>query len=69
MVKRVRLSFVPGLEVEFVDRDKAIQQVVEWGEKSTWHPIVVLVLRAVVRLLGLSRQRKFLRRWASMLFT
>jgi len=41
MVKRVRLSFVPGLEVEFVDRDKAIRQVVEWGEKSTWHPIVV----------------------------
>jgi len=28
-MKRVRLSFVPGLEVEFVDRDKAIQQVVE----------------------------------------
>jgi len=41
MVKRVRLSFVPGLEVEFVDRDKAIQQVVEWSERGTRFPIVV----------------------------
>jgi hypothetical protein len=29
MVKRVRLSFVPGLEVEFVDRVRGIEQVVE----------------------------------------
>jgi ABC-type cobalamin/Fe3+-siderophores transport system ATPase subunit len=41
MVKRVRLSFVPGLEVEFVDRDKAIQQVVDWGRRGTRLPIVV----------------------------
>jgi GTPase SAR1 family protein len=41
MVKRVRLSFVPGLEVEFVDRDRAIQQVIEWSERSTRFPIVV----------------------------
>ena len=41
MVKRIRLSFVPGLEVEFVDRDRAIQQVIEWSERSTRFPIVV----------------------------
>uniref|UniRef100_A0A7J2U0T4 AAA family ATPase n=1 Tax=Ignisphaera aggregans TaxID=334771 RepID=A0A7J2U0T4_9CREN len=41
MVKRVRLSFAPGLEVEFVDRDKAIQQVIEWSERGTRFPIVV----------------------------
>jgi len=41
MFKRVKLSFVPGFEVEFSDRDRAVQQVVEWGEKSTWHPVVV----------------------------
>jgi predicted AAA+ superfamily ATPase len=69
MVKRVRLSFVPGLEVEFIDRDKAIQQVVEWGEKSTWHPIVVFGPEGCGKLLGLNRQLRFLRRWASMLFT
>jgi len=34
MVKRVRLSFAPGLEVEFVDRDRAIQQVIEWSERA-----------------------------------
>jgi energy-coupling factor transporter ATP-binding protein EcfA2 len=41
MVSRVKLSFVPGLEVEFVDRVRGIEQVLEWSEKSTWHPIVV----------------------------
>jgi GTPase SAR1 family protein len=41
MVKRVRLSFVPGLEIEFVDRVRGIEQVVEWGEKSARLPIVV----------------------------
>jgi ABC-type branched-subunit amino acid transport system ATPase component len=41
MVKRVKLSFVPGLEVEFVDRNSGIQQILEWSEKSTWHPVVV----------------------------
>jgi GTPase SAR1 family protein len=40
MVKRVKLSFA-GLEVEFVDRDRAIQQVLEWSERGTWFPIVV----------------------------
>ena len=41
VVKRVKLSFAPGLEVEFVDRDRAIQQVIEWSERSTRFPIVV----------------------------
>jgi hypothetical protein len=40
MVKRVKLSFA-GLEVEFADRDRAIQQVLEWSERGTWFPIVV----------------------------
>jgi len=26
-VERVKLSFLPGLEVELVDRDKAVRQV------------------------------------------
>jgi GTPase SAR1 family protein len=40
MVRRVKLSFA-GLEVEFVDRDRAIQQVIEWSERGMWFPIVV----------------------------
>jgi GTPase SAR1 family protein len=40
MVRRIKLSFA-GLEVEFVDRDRAIQQVLEWGERGMWFPIVV----------------------------
>jgi predicted AAA+ superfamily ATPase len=40
-IERVKLSFVPGLEVEFSDRNKAIRQVIEWSEKSTPYPVVV----------------------------
>ena len=40
-ITRVKLPFVPGLEVEFTDRDRAIRQVIEWGEKSTAYPVVV----------------------------
>jgi GTPase SAR1 family protein len=40
MVRRVKLSFA-DLEVEFVDRDRGIQQVLEWSERGTWFPVVV----------------------------
>jgi GTPase SAR1 family protein len=40
MVKRIKLSFA-GLEVEFVDRVRGIEQVLEWSERGTWFPIVV----------------------------
>jgi hypothetical protein len=33
-IERVKLSFVPGLEVEFTDRDRAIERVLEWSEKT-----------------------------------
>jgi energy-coupling factor transporter ATP-binding protein EcfA2 len=39
-MRRVRLPFA-GLEVEFADRDRALQQVQEWAEKGTWQPVVV----------------------------
>ena len=38
---RVKLFFAPGLEIGFVDRERALKQVFEWGEKGTWHPVVV----------------------------
>jgi hypothetical protein len=40
-VKRIRLSFVPGLEIEFTDRDKAIKQVIEFSQRGTRTPVVV----------------------------
>ena len=39
-MKRLKLRFA-GLEVEFADRDRALQQVLEWAEKGTWQPVVV----------------------------
>jgi hypothetical protein len=44
-VRRVRLSFLPGLQVDFADRDVAIRQVVEWSERSTRYPVVIFVVR------------------------
>ena len=41
LVKRIKLSFAPSLELEFIDRDRAIKQVYELGEKGTRFPIVV----------------------------
>jgi len=40
-VKRVKLSFARGLEVEFTDRERALKQVKELAEKGTRFPIVV----------------------------
>ena len=40
-MNRVKLLFIPGLEVEFVNRDRGIKQIIEWSVKSTRFPIVV----------------------------
>lgn len=40
-MKRVRLEFVRGLEVEFTDREQGIQQVLELAGRGTRLPIVV----------------------------
>jgi len=40
-MKRVKLPFAPGFEVEFADRDRALAQVLEWAERGTRFPIVV----------------------------
>jgi hypothetical protein len=34
-VKRIKVEIAPSVETEFVDRDRALAQVVEWAEKST----------------------------------
>ena len=40
-MKRVRLPFAKGLEVEFCDRVRGIKQVYEFAERGTAYPIVV----------------------------
>jgi len=40
-VRKIRLEIAPGVKAEFVDRDRALAQVVEWAEKSTRWPIVI----------------------------
>jgi hypothetical protein len=40
-VERIRLEFAPGVETEFVDRDRALAQVAEWAERGTWAPFVI----------------------------
>jgi Archaeal ATPase. len=40
-VKRIKLKLAPGVETEFVDRDRALAQVEEWAEKSTRWPVVI----------------------------
>jgi len=60
-VKRIKLKFAPGVETEFVDRDRALGQIAEWAEKSTRFPVVVFgpegcgksaLLRQVAEALG-----------------
>ena len=40
-MKRIKLEIAPGVETEFVDRDRALAQVAEWAEKSTRWPVVI----------------------------
>ena len=40
-MKRIVLRFAKGLEVEFVDRDKAVEQIHRIGERSTRFLVVV----------------------------
>ena len=39
-MKRVKLRFA-GLEVEFADRDRGVQQVLEWADRGSRFPVVV----------------------------
>ena len=40
-MKRIALKLAPGVETEFVDRDRALGQIAGWAEKSTRFPVVV----------------------------
>ena len=40
-VKRIKLEFALGVETEFVDRDRALAQLVEWAERGTRFPVVI----------------------------
>jgi predicted AAA+ superfamily ATPase len=40
-VKRIRVEIAPCVETEFVDRDRALAQLVEWAERGTRFPVVI----------------------------
>jgi hypothetical protein len=40
-VKRIAVEIAPGVETEFVDRDRALAQVVEWAQRGTRFPVVI----------------------------
>ncbi|MFP3250351.1 MAG: ATP-binding protein [Thermoproteus sp.] len=40
-MKRIAVEIAPGVETEFVDRDRALAQLEEWAEKSTRFPVVI----------------------------
>jgi hypothetical protein len=40
-VRRIRLNLLPGLEVEFADRDGALRRVEDWAREGTRWPIVI----------------------------
>jgi len=41
VLKKIKLPFASGLEVEFSDRVKGVEQIFEWADTGTWRPIVV----------------------------
>jgi predicted AAA+ superfamily ATPase len=40
-VKRIRVEIAPGVETQFVDRDRALAQIAEWAERGTRFPVVI----------------------------
>jgi energy-coupling factor transporter ATP-binding protein EcfA2 len=40
-MRRVKIPFAPGLEVEFTDRERGVGQVLEWAERGVRLPVVV----------------------------
>jgi len=51
-LQRVKLSFAKGLEIEFIDRERAIKQVYEMARKVLDTRLLSMVLRVVVKLHG-----------------
>lgn len=40
-MKRIKVEIAPGVETEFVDRDRALARVAEWAERGTRFPVVI----------------------------
>jgi len=68
-VRRIKLELAPGVETEFVDRDRALAQVVEWAERSTGFQSSSSARRVAARLPFCGRRRLCLGSWATTLFT
>jgi Archaeal ATPase. len=56
---KIKLIFVSGLEVEFIDRERALKQVEELAEKGTRYPVVVFGPEGCGKSAWLSKQLRF----------
>ncbi|WP_367834466.1 hypothetical protein [Vulcanisaeta sp. JCM 16159] len=68
-MKRVRLRFAGGVEVDFVDRDLALRRVEDWAGRGMGVVHVVYGPEAAVKRRGLGNQRSCSENWALTLFT
>ena len=67
-MRRIKLSFVPGLDVEFVDRDVGLGQVMEWAEKGTRFPVVIFGLEGCGKTAFLKQAAEVLREFGYEVF-
>jgi len=60
MLKKVKLSIAPGLEVEFIDREKGLSRFLKGLREVLGNQLLFLVLKAVERPLYFYKQLRFL---------
>lgn len=60
MLKKVKLSIAPGLEVEFIDREKGLSRFLNGLREVLGNRLLFLVLRAVERPPYFYKQLRFL---------
>jgi len=64
-VKRIKVEVAPGVETEFVDRDRALAQVKEWAERGTRFPVVIFGPEGCGKTAFLRQAASGLRDWGT----
>jgi len=62
-VRRIRLEFAKGVEVEFTGRDRAVQQIVEIAERGVVSPLVIYGPEGCGKTSLLRQAAEILREW------
>ena len=68
-MRRIRLPFARGLEVEFADRERALRQAYELTERGTRYPIVVFGPEGCGKTAWLRQAAEVLREGGTTLYT